>query len=123
MRIFAQHHHNHPNPWDQAPPWAIELGFMVSLVIQNTESLMTVSPEVQAALDAVRQTQSLVQSVHAGIQVNNKLILDLQAQIAALQAGTVLSADDKAALVETAADLAAVNTQLASDIPAGTTTP
>ena len=123
MRVFGHHHRHHETPWDQAPPWAIELGLMVSLIIQNTESIMTVSPEVQAALDAVRQTQSLVQSVHAGIQVNNTLILDLQAQIAALQAGTVLSADDKAALVETAADLAAVNTQLASDIPANVPTP
>jgi len=85
-------------------------------------NIMTVSPEVQAALDAVRQTQTLVQAVDAGIKVNNALIVDLQAQIAALQAGTVLSADDKAALVETAADLAAVNTQLASDIPANVTT-
>lgn len=123
MRIFAQHHHNHPNPWDQAPPWAIELGFMVSLVIQNTESIMTVSPEVQATLDAVRQTKSLVQSVHAGIQVTNGLITDLKAQIAALQAGQVLSADDKAALLEDVTTLQDVNTQLASDIPAGTTTP
>lgn len=88
-----------------------------------TESIMSVSPEVQAALDAVRQTQTLVASVDAGIKVNNTLIVDLQAQIAALQAGGVLSADDKAALTETVADLAAVNTQLATDIPAGVTGP
>jgi len=82
---------------------------------------MTVSQEVQDALDLVRTTKSLVQSVDAGIKVNNTLIVDLQAQIAALQAGQVLSADDKAALAETAQDLKDVNTQLASDIPAGTT--
>jgi hypothetical protein len=117
------HVHLHIKPDPEVRARLDDILGQLGLVIENTESIMTVSPEVQAALDAVRQTQSLVQSVHAGIQVNNTLILDLQAQIAALQAGTVLSADDKAALVETAADLAAVNTQLASDIPAGTTQP
>ena len=121
MKIYGHHYHHHPNPWDEAPPWAVELGYIVGLLLANTESLMTVSQEVQDALDLVRTTKSLVQSVDAGIKVNNTLIVDLQAQIAALQAGQVLSADDKAALAETAQDLKDVNTQLASDIPAGTT--
>jgi hypothetical protein len=124
MRVLGfGRHHNHETPWDSAPPWALEIGLMASLIIQNLEIIMTVSAEVQTALDAVRQTKSLVQSVDAGIKVNNTLITDLQAQIAALQAGQVLSADDKAALAETASTLADVNTQLASDIPAGVTQP
>lgn len=96
---------------------------MLSTILEKLESIMTVSAEVQTALDAVRQTKSLVQSVDAGIKVNNTLITDLKAQIAALPAGQVLSEDDKAALAETASTLADVNTQLASDIPAGVTQP
>lgn len=120
MKVYGHHHHQCENPWNEAPPWAVELGFIVGLVLGNTENIMAVSQEVQDALDLVRQTKSLVASVDAGIKVNNTLITDLQAQIAALQAGQVLSADDKAALAETAQDLKDVNAQLATDIPAGT---
>jgi hypothetical protein len=55
MRVFAQHHHNHPNPWDSAPPWAIELGFMVSLVIGNTESIMAAIDDLKTATAAFIQ--------------------------------------------------------------------
>jgi len=124
MKVHGHEHHGHENPWDEAPPWALELGYVVGLMLGQLETLiMTVSPEVQATLDAVRQTKSLVASVHAGIQVTNGLITDLKAQIAALQAGQVLSADDKAALLEDVTTLQDVNTQLATDIPAGTTQP
>jgi len=88
---------------------------------------MAVSQAVQANLDAVRQTQSLVKSVEAGLAVQNQMIADQGMKIAALQAqidagGAPLGADDLAALAETNTDLAAVNTSLQADIPANTTT-
>ena len=81
---------------------------------------MTISAEVQGILDQARQTQSLVKSVDLGLKAQAQMISDLQAQIAALQAGAPLSADDKAALAETAADLSTANITLQSDIPANT---
>jgi len=89
---------------------------------------MAVSQVVQANLDAVRQTQSLLKSVEAGLAVQTQMIADQGMKIAALQAqidagGAPLSADDLAALAETNTDLAAVNTSLQADIPANTTTP
>jgi len=85
---------------------------------------MTVSAQVQSALDAIRQTQSLVKSVEDGLAVQNGMLADQAKQIADLQAqiaaGGQLGADDIAALAETNADIAAVNTSLQNDIPANT---
>lgn len=85
---------------------------------------MAVSAQVQANLDAIRQTQSLVKSVGDGLALQGTQIADLNTQIAALQAqiaaGGTLSADDIAALAETGADIADVNTALQADIPANT---
>ena len=85
---------------------------------------MTVSAQVQQALDGIRQTQSLLKSVEDGLAVQKQMIADQGKQIADLQAqvaaGATLGADDLAALAETNADIAQVNTSLASDIPANT---
>ena len=85
---------------------------------------MTVSAQIQSALDGIRQTQSLVKSVEDGLAVQKQMLADQAKQIADLQAqiaaGGQLSADDLAALAETNADIAAVNTSLQSDIPANT---
>ena len=89
--------------------------------------LMTVSKAIQDNLDAIHQTQSLVKSVGDGLALQSKMIADQGKQIADLQAqlaaGATLSTDDVAALVETNADIAAVNISLAADIPANTVTP
>lgn len=88
---------------------------------------MAVSAEVQTALDGIRQTQSLVKSVEAGLAVQTQMIADQGKQIADLQAqiaaGGTLSADDLAALAETNKDIADVNTSLQADIPANIVTP
>ncbi len=86
---------------------------------------MAISAQVQTALDGIRQTQSLVKSVEDGLAVQKQMLADQAKQIADLQAqiaaGGQLSADDIAALAETNADIAAVNTSLQNDIPANTT--
>lgn len=88
---------------------------------------MTVSAQVQTALDGIRQTQSLVKAVGDGLALQSKMIADQSAQIADLQAqiaaGATLGADDLAALAETNADIADVNTSLQSDIPANVPAP
>lgn len=88
------------------------------------QSIMAISAQVQANLDAIRQTQSLVKSVGDGLALQGTQIADLNTQIAALQAqvaaGATLGADDIAALAETGTDIAGVNTALQSAIPANT---
>ena len=83
--------------------------------------LMAISAEVQAVLDQIKQNTSLVASVDAALKAEAVQIKALQDQIAALQTGGVLSAEDKAALVQAATDLAATNAELQADVPANTT--
>ncbi len=83
--------------------------------------LMAISAEVQAVLDGIKTNTSLVASVDAGLKAEAVLIKALQDQIAALQAGAVLSAENAAALTQGAADLASTNATLQADVPAGTT--
>jgi hypothetical protein len=52
MKLFAFRHHNHPSPWDEAPPWAMELREMLSLVIDNQETEMAAIDDLQAAVAA-----------------------------------------------------------------------
>lgn len=117
MKLYGYQHHHNDNPWDDAPAWAIELLALMEI------NHMAISAEIQAVLDGIAKNTSLVQSVDAALKAEAAQIADLQAQIAALTAGTVLSADDKAALVQAAADLAATNTELQADVPANTPAP
>jgi phage shock protein A len=121
MSLFGFHKHREEDPLEGASPAEIELYFMLTHIIKRMEQIaMAVSAEVQTVLDEIKQTKSLAQSVDAGVKLMQGQITDLQNQIAALQAGTVLSAEDKAALVQGAQDLADTNTSLQSDIPANT---
>lgn len=82
---------------------------------------MAISAEVQAVLDAIKTNTSLVASVDAALKAEAVQIKALQDQIAALQAGGTLSAEDKAGLTQGAADLATTNAALQADVPANTT--
>lgn len=84
------------------------------------EDQMTVSAEVKAALDLVRQNTSMVTSVDAGMKALSLQVSQLQDQIA--NQSPSLSADDKLALAEMATDLQGSISTLQGDIPANTTT-
>ena len=81
---------------------------------------MAISAEVQKVIDDIAANSSIAKSSAAALGLLAQQITDLQAQIAALQAGGVLSAEDKAALVQGAADLEATNTALQAATPAST---
>ena len=100
--------------YDATPAWA------KTLIANQERFQMAISAEVQAVLDQIKTNTSLVASVDAALKAEAVQITALPAQIAALQAGTTLSAEDKAALVQGAADLAATNTELQADVPANT---
>lgn len=97
---------------------------ILSVVIRasniSQEQQAMIDQEVQTALDKIRQTQSLAQSIVQADKLRDQQIADLKAQIAAIPVGTALSAEDKAALVDTANAIDDVNAALASAIPANT---
>lgn len=85
---------------------------------------MSISKQVQDALDRIHQTQSLVQSVKQASDLQGQQISTLTDKVTALQAkvdgGGQIGADDLAALSEITSDIDTVNAQLQSAIPANT---
>lgn len=84
------------------------------------EEFAMISKEVQDVLDRAKQSTSLVQSVHLGMQGLQQQVSDMKAKIDSLPAGNVLSDDDKAALQEAAGQIDNSINTLKSDIPANT---
>jgi hypothetical protein len=87
---------------------------------QLKELIMTVSAQVQTVLDKVTQTETLEQSVVAGLQAQATQIAALNAKIAALQAQPSIQPDDLAALATIGTDLDGINQGLTTAIPANT---
>lgn len=52
MKLFGFRFHNHQSPWDDAPPWALELREMMSIVLMNQETEMAAIDDLQAAVTA-----------------------------------------------------------------------
>lgn len=84
------------------------------------EKVAMISKEVQDVLDRAKQSTSLVQSVHLGMQGLQQQVSDMKAKIDSLPVGNVLGDDDKAALQEAANNLDTTINTLKSDIPANT---
>jgi len=120
--LFHVYHHVKLDPEVMA-----RLNDVFSRLDLMEKRIMTVSAQVQAALDGIRQTKTLVKSVQDGLALNTKMLADQAAQIAALQAqlaaGATIGADDLAALAETNQDIVDVNTALQTAIPANVPTP
>ena len=47
MRLFGQDFHHNDSPWDEAPPWAIELR---ELIITNQEKIMSDLTDLQSVV-------------------------------------------------------------------------
>lgn len=52
MHIFGFEKHKNRSPWDDAPPWAIELGLMLSIIIRQQETNIMDLNELQTAVAA-----------------------------------------------------------------------
>lgn len=50
MRIFGHGRHGRENPWEGAPPWAIELGAIGLIIIENQETTMATLDDLKSAL-------------------------------------------------------------------------
>lgn len=84
---------------------------------------MSLQPAVQDLIDKVTANTNAVQAAVAGLAAEAKQISDLQAQIAALQPGQPVDAEDLAAITAAAAQLGETNAALATAVPANVTPP
>ena len=58
MRIYAHRHHHHDNPWEQAPPWALELRAMLGLVLEMESTIMSLESDALDKAEAAAQANS-----------------------------------------------------------------
>jgi hypothetical protein len=112
MNLFGREHHHHDSPWDEAPPWAIELREMGLIILQNQETLMATLDEV---LSDVTAETTAIQSLAA-------LIDGLRQQVKDALSGVTLPPDAQAKVdaIFTAAETnkAAIAKALAANTPA-----
>lgn len=113
MRIFGFPYHDDDDPWDEAPPWAIELREMLALVLRTerrTESEMALdfTKIIAAAAAQTTVTNSVLQT----LQSLGAKVADLSTQLAA-----ALAANDPvaAAAVQTQLDALATGIQANDD--------
>lgn len=60
MKIFGYpKHHPHESPWDSAPPWALEIGALIIIALEN---IMSSFDDLKAALDTVTGKVSTVKT-------------------------------------------------------------
>lgn len=53
MRIFGHHFHKNDNPWDEAPPWAVELRQIGLINLETQEKQMSDLTKLAADIDAL----------------------------------------------------------------------
>lgn len=103
MNPLAFHIHRHPDPWRNAPAWAIELREMLRAISTTEAKLMATLDDVQAAVTA---EDTVIGSAET-------LLQGLSAQLAA--AGT-----DPAKLAALQSDITAKTSELAAAVAANT---
>lgn len=121
MKLFGFDKHHHPNPWNDAPPWALEIGFMLGIIIKRQEGQMALEDDLNNVVTALATGYA---AEHVAIE----------AEIAALTAAmaTIPQPDPAAAAKITAAianithitgTMATDAAALTASVPAATTVP
>ena len=118
MSLFGHHRHHVLDPFEGAPLWAIEIDAKLNHVLEKVGILMSLTPQVQTLVDEVTANTNAVQAALAGLAAEATQITALQAQIAALQPGQPIDAEDLAAITKAVADLGSTNTALTTAVPA-----
>jgi hypothetical protein len=71
------------NPWDQAPPWALELGYMMSRLLRNERRMENeMQLDFTKMVAAAARQQSVTNSVLQVLQDFNAKIKDISQQLA-----------------------------------------
>lgn len=79
FRLFGHQHHRCDDPWEQAPPWAIELRQMLSLVLQKEDQIMT------AESDALDQAEAAAKANSDADDAAEQLLTTIAAMVADLK--------------------------------------
>jgi hypothetical protein len=80
MGLFGFSYHRCDDPWDRAPPWAVELREMLSLILQREEYIMS------QLTDALDQAEAAAKANSDADDAAEKLLLAIAKQIADLKA-------------------------------------
>jgi hypothetical protein len=84
-RLLGFHLHRHESPWEDAPPWAIELRQMLRILLREEDYLMNVQSDIALALAKVSDDVAKQTTVVAGMKV---YVQGLKDQIATLAAAS-----------------------------------
>lgn len=104
MRVRARRYHHCENPWDTAPPWAIELAVQLGLITEMMERV--IMPTLDQILADTSEETTLIASVSTlldGLRLQLADVLagvlppDVQAKVDAIFAATE---SNKAALAK-----------------------
>lgn len=78
MKLFGFDHHKNRDPWDGAPHWALELGLMLGIVIENQETLMTALDTLKTDVAALiaEATADITAAIAAAQAASNDPAID-----------------------------------------------
>lgn len=78
--MFGRRFHNRENPWDDAPPWAIELREMLSIIIKKEEFIMSAIDDALTQAEAAAKSNSDADDAAETLLVSiSQMITDLKA--------------------------------------------
>lgn len=118
--LFSFHHITNKSPWAGAPPWALELRELMSLIILDLEHLMSADQDLNNAVTSLAtgftSLDTAVQAELSSLRTASTAATDL----AALQAAVAQSVSN----ISTVTNKMAVDASaLTAVIPAATTVP
>ena len=97
MRLFGFHLHHRENPWDDAPPWALELHAHMELIHLIQEKIMATLDEVLAEvtdestrLDSIQSLiDGIKQQLEEKISITSRQISDLAGIVSGMAGGDI----------------------------------
>jgi hypothetical protein len=119
--LYGRQHHGHNSPWDDAPPWAIELREMAIIILMKQDILMSLAPEVQNLVDALVAQGEAITASNAELVVLEGQVVSLSDQLAKAladhSAGNAISAEDLAAIVASTGTITASIANIKAAMP------
>ncbi len=67
MKLFGFHHHHHDRPFEDAPPWAVEIREILRHIIKTQETTMSAITDLQAAVARETDAEDSVITLLKGI--------------------------------------------------------
>lgn len=111
MRLFAHRYHRNDDPWEDAPPWALELReITLQIFIATSQKENLIVSQQKDIADALAKVQDDVRQATSVSQALGTYVKGLRDQIAQIASASTDT--------ETAAALTALSTQLEANTAA-----